>query len=90
MVLVLLTTVLSVVSIFYSFDPIQTRVKEHHATMLLLMIGMLGVFVSLDLPLLRLLGAQPHPDVPPDRDLGRPRRIYATVKFVVYTLVGRC
>jgi len=48
-VLVLLTTVLSVVSIFYSFDPIQNRVKEYYATMLLLMVGMLGVFVSLDL-----------------------------------------
>jgi len=88
-VLVLLTTVLSVVSIFYSFDPIQTRVKEYYATMLLLMIGMLGVFVSLDLflfyvfwelsliPMYLLIGIW-----------GGPRRIYATVKFVVYTLVG--
>ena len=47
--LVMLTTVLSVVSIFYSLDPIQTRVKEYYAMMLLLMVGMLGVFVSLDL-----------------------------------------
>ena len=88
-VLVLLTTVLSVVSIFYSFDPIQTRVKEYYATMLLLMVGMLGVFVSLDLflfyvfwelsliPMYLVIGIW-----------GGPRRIYATVKFVVYTLVG--
>jgi NADH-quinone oxidoreductase subunit M len=88
-VLVLLTTVLSVVSIFYSFDPIQTRVKEYYATMLLLMIGMLGVFVSLDLflfyvfwelsliPMYLVIGIW-----------GGPRRIYATVKFVIYTLVG--
>jgi NADH-quinone oxidoreductase subunit M len=88
-VLVLLTTVLSVVSIFYSWDPIQTRVKEYYATMLLLMVGMLGVFVSLDLflfyvfwelsliPMYLIIGIW-----------GGPRRIYATVKFVVYTLVG--
>jgi NADH-quinone oxidoreductase subunit M len=88
-VLVLLTTVLSVVRIFYSFDPIQTRVKEYYATMLLLMVGMLGVFVSLDLflfyvfwelsliPMYLVIGIW-----------GGPRRIYATVKFVIYTLVG--
>ncbi len=88
-VLVLLTTVLSVVSIFYSWDPIQSRVKEYYATMLLLMLGMLGVFVSLDLflfyvfwelsliPMYLIIGIW-----------GGPRRIYATVKFVIYTLVG--
>jgi NADH-quinone oxidoreductase subunit M len=88
-VLVLLTTVLSVVAIIYSFDPIKTRVKEYYATMLLLMVGMLGVFVSLDLflfyvfwevsliPMYLVIGIW-----------GGPRRIYATVKFVIYTLVG--
>jgi NADH-quinone oxidoreductase subunit M len=88
-VLVLLTTVLSVVSIFYSWDPIQVRVKEYYAAMLLLMVGMLGVFVALDLflfyvfweisliPMYLIIGIW-----------GGPRRIYATVKFVVYTLVG--
>ncbi|MFN2484174.1 MAG: NADH-quinone oxidoreductase subunit M [Candidatus Limnocylindria bacterium] len=88
-VLVLLTTVLSVVSILYSWDPIQKRVKEYYVTMLLLMVGMLGVFVSLDLflfyvfwelsliPMYLVIGIW-----------GGPRRIYATVKFVIYTLVG--
>ena len=88
-VLVLLTTVLSVVSIFYSWDPIQVRVKEYYAAMLLLMVGMLGVFVALDLflfyvfweisliPMYLIIGIW-----------GGPRRIYATVKFVIYTLVG--
>ncbi|HEX6127556.1 MAG TPA: NADH-quinone oxidoreductase subunit M [Candidatus Limnocylindria bacterium] len=88
-VLVLLTTILSVVAIVYSWEPIQTRVKEYYATMLLLMIGMLGVFVSLDLflfyvfweisliPMYLVIGIW-----------GGPRRIYATVKFVIYTLVG--
>jgi len=88
-VLVVLTTVLSVVSIFYSWDPIQVRVKEYYAAMLLLMVGMLGVFVALDLflfyvfwelsliPMYLIIGIW-----------GGPRRIYATVKFVIYTLVG--
>jgi len=88
-VLVVLTTVLSVVSIFYSWDPIRVRVKEYYAAMLLLMVGMLGVFVALDLflfyvfwelsliPMYLIIGIW-----------GGPRRIYATVKFVIYTLVG--
>ncbi len=88
-VLVLLTTVLSVVSIFYSWHPIRVRVKEYYIAMLLLMIGMLGVFVSLDLflfyvfweisliPMYLIIGIW-----------GGPRRIYATIKFVIYTLVG--
>ena len=87
--LVILTTVLSAVAILYSWVPIQTRVKEYYATMLLLMVGMLGVFVSLDLflfyvfwelsliPMYLVIGIW-----------GGPRRIYATVKFVIYTLVG--
>ncbi|HEY7737733.1 MAG TPA: NADH-quinone oxidoreductase subunit M [Candidatus Limnocylindria bacterium] len=88
-VLVLLTTVLSVVAILYSWDPIQKRVKEYYAAMLLLMTGMLGVFVALDLfvfyvfwelsliPMYLIIGIW-----------GGPNRIYATVKFVIYTLVG--
>ncbi len=88
-VLVLLTTVLSVVAIFYSWGPIKVRVKEYYATMLLLMVGMLGVFVALDLflfyvfweisliPMYLVIGIW-----------GGPRRIYATLKFVIYTLIG--
>jgi NADH-quinone oxidoreductase subunit M len=88
-VLVLLTTLLSVVAIVYSWEPIQTRIKAYYVTMLLLMVGMLGVFVALDLflfyvfwevslfPMYFVIGIW-----------GGPRRIYATVKFVIYTLVG--
>ena len=88
-VLVLLTTLLAAISIFYSWEPIQTRVKEYYIALLLLMVGMLGVFVSLDLflfyvfweisliPMYLVIGIW-----------GGPRRIYATVKFVIYTLVG--
>ena len=72
-----------------SWGPIQTKVKAYYAVMLLLMVGMLGVFVSLDLflfyvfweislfPMYFVIGIW-----------GGPRRIYATVKFVIYTLVG--
>ncbi len=89
LIMVLLTTVLSVVAIFYSWDPIQVRVKEYYIAMLLLMTGMLGVFVALDMflfyvfweisliPMYLVIGIW-----------GGPRRIYATVKFVIYTLVG--
>jgi NADH-quinone oxidoreductase subunit M len=49
LVLVLLTTVLSAVAIFYSWEPIRHRVKEYYVALLLLMVGMLGVFVALDL-----------------------------------------
>jgi len=89
MVLVLLTTVLSVVSIFYSWEPIRKRVKEYYIALLVLMTGMLGVFVALDLflfyvfweislfPMYVIIGVW-----------GGPRRVYATVKFVLYTLVG--
>jgi NADH-quinone oxidoreductase subunit M len=88
-VLVLLTTLLSAIAIFYSWQPIRTRVKEYYAALLLLMVGMLGVFVALDLflfyvfweisliPMYLIIGIW-----------GGPRRIYATVKFVIYTLVG--
>jgi NADH-quinone oxidoreductase subunit M len=89
LVLVVLTTVLSAVGIYYSWDPIQVRVKEYYASMLLLMVGMLGVFVALDLflfyvfwevsliPMYLVIGIW-----------GGPRRIYATIKFVIYTLIG--
>jgi NADH-quinone oxidoreductase subunit M len=88
-VLVLLTTLISVISILYSWEPIQKRVKEYYISMLVLMTGMLGVFVALDLflfyvfweisliPMYVIIGVW-----------GGPRRIYATVKFVLYTLVG--
>jgi NADH-quinone oxidoreductase subunit M len=87
--MVLLTTVLSAVAIFYSWEPIRVRVKEYYVALLLLMVGMLGVFVALDLfvfyifweisliPMYLIIGIW-----------GGPRRIYATVKFVIYTLVG--
>jgi NADH-quinone oxidoreductase subunit M len=89
LVLVVLTTTLSWISILASFGPIQERVKEYMISFLILEVGMLGVFLALDLflfyifwevvlvPMYLIIGIW-----------GGPRRIYATIKFVLYTLVG--
>lgn len=89
LVLVVLTTLLSWISILASFRPIQDRVKEYMISFLILEVGMLGVFLALDLflfyvfweivlvPMYLIIGIW-----------GGPNRIYATIKFVLYTLVG--
>jgi NADH-quinone oxidoreductase subunit M len=89
LVLVLLTTLLTMISILASFGPITTRVKEYMIAFLVLEVGMLGVFLSLDLflfyvfwevvlvPMYLIIGIW-----------GGANRIYATIKFVIYTLVG--
>jgi NADH-quinone oxidoreductase subunit M len=88
-VLVVLTTTLTWISILASFSPIQSRVKEYMVSFLILEVGMNGVFVALDLflfyefwevvlvPMYLIIGIW-----------GGPNRIYATIKFVLYTLVG--
>ncbi len=88
-VLILLTTVLSSIAILSSFEAITEKVKEYYICLLLLETGMLGVFVSLDLvlfyvfweamliPMYFLIGVW-----------GGANRKYATIKFVLYTLVG--
>jgi len=89
LVLVVLTTLLSWISILASFKPITERVKEYMIAFLILEVGMLGVFLALDLflfyvfweivlvPMYLIIGIW-----------GGPNRIYATIKFVLYTLVG--
>src|SRR5687768_15737019 len=89
MLLIVLTTLLSLISIVISFDPIQKRVKEYYITLLFLEVGMLGVFVSLDfflfyifwevmlVPMALLIGIW-----------GSSNRVYAAVKFFLYTLAG--
>ncbi len=89
LVLVLLTTLLTMISILASFGPIKTRVREYMISFLVLELGMLGVFLSLDLflfyvfwevvlvPMYLIIGIW-----------GGANRIYATIKFVIYTLVG--
>ncbi|MFM2105690.1 MAG: hypothetical protein RL338_722 [Chloroflexota bacterium] len=88
-VLVVLSTTISWIAILASFGPIGERVKEYMASFLVLEAGMIGVFVSLDLflfyifweivlvPMYLIIGIW-----------GGPNRIYATIKFVLYTLVG--
>ena len=87
--LVLLTTFLSALAILSSWSAIQEKVKGYMVTMLLLETGMIGVFVSLDLflfyvfwegmliPMYLLIGIW-----------GGPRKIYATIKFILFTMLG--
>jgi NADH-quinone oxidoreductase subunit M len=87
--LVVLTTTLSWISILASFAPIQTRIKEYMISFLILEVGMTGVFLALDtflfyifwevvlVPMYLIIGIW-----------GGQNRIYATIKFVLYTLVG--
>ncbi|MBZ0160582.1 MAG: NADH-quinone oxidoreductase subunit M [bacterium] len=87
--LLLLTMFLTPIAILASFSGIANRVKAYMICMLLLQSGMIGVFVALDLvlfyvfwegmliPMYFLIGVW-----------GGPRRIYATVKFVLYTMAG--
>lgn len=89
LVLVLLTTLLSAIAILSSFEAVRTREKEYYVCMLLLETGMLGCLAALDLvvfyifweamliPMFLLIGIW-----------GGARRIHATIKFVLFTLVG--
>ena len=87
--LVILTTFLTPIAMLISWKSIDHRVKEFFAFLLLLEFGMSGVFVALDLfvfyvfwevalvPMYFLIGIWGHD-----------RRIYAAVKFFLYTLAG--
>jgi NADH-quinone oxidoreductase subunit M len=87
--LVVLTTTLTWISVLASFKPIQTRIKEYMVSFLILEVGMIGVFLALDaflfyifweivlVPMYLIIGIW-----------GGANRIYATIKFVLYTLVG--
>ncbi len=86
--MVILTTLISTIAILASFN-IKRQVKAYYALFLLLETGMLGVFCSLDfflfyvfwevmlLPMYFLIGVW-----------GGPRKVYAAIKFFLYTLVG--
>jgi NADH-quinone oxidoreductase subunit M len=89
LLLVLLTTLLSAVAILSSWTAITDRVKEYYVFMLLLEMGMIGVFVSLDLLLFYVFW---EITLIPMYFLismwGGKRRIYAALKFVFYTMAG--
>ena len=87
--LVLLSTFLTPICVLLSWNSIQNRVKEFYAFLLLLEFGLVGVFLAQDLflfyvfwevslvPMYFLIGIWGHE-----------RRIYAAVKFFLYTMAG--
>src|SRR2546425_11764058 len=89
LLLILLTTLVGFLSVLSSWSAIEERVKEYYAFFLLLQAGMLGVFVSLDfflfyvfwevmlVPMYFIIGVW-----------GGPRKLYAAIKFFLYTLFG--
>jgi hypothetical protein len=89
--LILLTTLLSFglgVLLVHCGQKIA-RLKEYYAASSSSRRGCSAVFCRARLlPLLRVLGGHARPDVLPHRDLGRPRKLYAAMKFFLYTLAG--
>lgn len=89
LLLVLLTTLLTPISILSTWSAVEERVKEFMAFFLLLEVGMVGVFLALDLflfyifweftlvPMYFLIGVW-----------GGERRMYAAIKFFLYTMAG--
>jgi NADH-quinone oxidoreductase subunit M len=87
--LVLLVTFTMPIVILSSYKAVGERVKEFHVLMLLLETAMIGAFVSLDLflfyvfwemmliPMYFLIGMW-----------GGERKIYATIKFFIFTMIG--
>ncbi|MFN8582898.1 MAG: NADH-quinone oxidoreductase subunit M [Gemmatimonadaceae bacterium] len=87
--MVLLTTLLMPLAILGGWTSIRSKVHAYHALMLVLTTGMLGVFLAKDLflfyvmwevmlvPMYFIIGVW-----------GGERRIYASLKFFIYTMVG--
>jgi NADH-quinone oxidoreductase subunit M len=86
--LVMLTTLLTPIALWVSWGSISTKIKEYAVAFLLLEVGMIGAFVALDLflfyvfwelmlvPMYLIIGVWGGKD-----------RIYAAVKFFLYTMV---
>lgn len=87
--LILLTTFLMPMAVLGSFETVKIRVREYYFLLLALQTGMIGAFVSLDIflfyvfweamliPMYFMIGIW-----------GGKERIYAAMKFFLYTLVG--
>jgi NADH-quinone oxidoreductase subunit M len=87
--LILMTTLLGAISILSSWTAITERVRQYYVFLLLLQTGMLGTFCALDMflfyvfwevmlvPMYFLIGIW-----------GGGRRLYAAIKFFLYTLAG--
>ncbi|MBI1896894.1 MAG: NADH-quinone oxidoreductase subunit M [Acidobacteria bacterium] len=89
LLLVLLTTLVGFLAILSAWSAIRERTKEFYTLMLLLQTGMIGVFTALDfflffvfwevtlVPMYFVIGIW-----------GGPRKLYAAIKFFIYTLAG--
>ena len=87
--LVLLTTFLTPLVIFFSWQSIHSRTRSYYFFMLLMETAMLGVFTALDLILFYVFWeASLVPMYFIIGQWGGPRRVYASVKFFLYTLAG--
>jgi|OpeIllAssembly_1097287.scaffolds.fasta_scaffold03928_4 NADH-quinone oxidoreductase subunit M len=87
--LVMLTTFIMPIAVLSTWNAVHEKVKGYMACLLLLQVGMLGAFISLDLflfyifwevmliPMYFIIGIW-----------GGKNRIYAAVKFFIYTMVG--
>src|ERR1700675_350358 len=89
LLLVMLTTVVGFLAILSSWNAVQDRLKEYYAFFLLLQTAMLGVFMALDFLLFFVFWETVL--VPMYFIIaiwGGPRRGYASIKFMIYTLIG--
>jgi NADH-quinone oxidoreductase subunit M len=89
LLLIILTTFMGLIAIISSFTSIDHRQKEYYILLLLLQTGMIGTFCALDMflfyvfweimlvPMYFIIGIW-----------GGPRRLYAAIKFFLYTLSG--
>ncbi len=86
---ILLSTLITILCVLISWNSITQKIKEFYVALLLIEGAMIGVFCSLDLflfyifweamliPMYLIIGVW-----------GGPRRVYAAIKFFLYTLVG--
>src|SRR4030066_783213 len=86
---ILLSTLIAILCVLISWESIKTKVKEFYISILLTTSFMIGVFCSLDfflfylfweamlIPMFLIVGVW-----------GGPNRIYAAIKFFLYTLIG--
>ena len=88
LLLIVLTTFLTPLTLLASWDSIHARTREFMICMLFLESGMVGVFAAIDLFLFYVLGSHADPDVFLIGVWGGPRRIYAAIKFILYTMAG--
>ncbi len=89
MLMIFLTGLLGWIAMLSTWNAVQTRVKEYMIAFLLLQLGMMGVFCSLDffqfyvfweivlVPMYLIIGVW-----------GGARKLYATIKFFLFTFIG--